>query len=111
MQLFTVLARVAKQRVCELTGEPHVTLWALARCGRMINAWSFFEHALRIGSAAGLDCFEALLMECERGEGDEHELALLKGLEGAAGNVGEQRGCGAAGEEMLQPCAWMAQTG
>ena len=97
-QLFTVLARVAEQRVCDLNGDPHVTLWALSRCGRMINAWSLFEHAQRIGSAASLHCFEALLVECEHGEGYEHEIALLKGLEGAAGNVGEQRGCGAAAE-------------
>ena len=39
-----------------------------------------------------------MLMECERGARYEHEIALLKGLEGAAGNVGEQRGCGAAAE-------------
>ena len=93
-----VLARVAKQRACDPNGDPHVTLSALARCGLMINAWSLFEHALHIGSAASLHCFEAMLMECERGERYEHEIALLKGLEGAAGNVGEQRGCGAAAE-------------
>ena len=92
-QLFMVLARVAEQRVCDLNGDFHVTLWALSRCGRMINAWSLFGHAQRIGSAAGLHCFEALLMECERGEGYEYEIALVKGLEGSAGNVCEQRGC------------------
>ena len=96
-QLFTVLARVAEQSVCDLNGDPHVTLWALSRCGRMIDAWSLLEHAQRIGSAASLHCFEALLMECERGERYEHEIALLKGLDGAAGNVGEQRSCGADG--------------
>ena len=64
----------------------------------MINAWSLFEHAQRIGSAASLHCFEAVLMECEKRGRDEHEIALLNGLEGAAGNVGEQRGCGAAAE-------------
>ena len=97
-QLFTVLARVAEQRVCDLDGDPHVTLWALSRCGRMLTAWSLLEHAQHTGSAAALHCFEAMLMECERGARYEHEIALLKGLEGAAGNVGEQRGCGAAAE-------------
>ena len=96
MQLFTVLARAAEQRVCDLSGDPHVTLLALSRCGGMVDAWSLFEHALHCGSAAGLHCFEALLMECERGGRYEHEIALLKGLDSAAGNVGEQRGCGAA---------------
>ena len=95
-QLFTVLARVAEQRVCDLNGDPHVTLWALSRRGRMITAWSLLEHAQHIGSASSLHCFEAMLMECERGERYEHEIALMKGLEGAAGNVGEQEGCGAA---------------
>ena len=80
-----VSARVAKQRACGPNGDPLVTLWALSRSGRMINVCSLFEHAQRAGSAASLHCFEALLMECERGEGYEHELALLKGLEGAAG--------------------------
>ena len=94
-QLFTVLARVTEQRVCNLNGDPHVTLRALPRCGSMIHAWSLLEHAQRNGSAASLHCFEALLMECEWGVGYEHEIALLKGLEGAAVNVGEQRGCGA----------------
>ena len=37
-------------------------------------------------------------MECGQGERYEHEVALLKGLEDAAGNVGEQRGSGAAAE-------------
>ena len=37
-------------------------------------------------------------MECELGERYEHKTALLKGLEDAAGNVGEQRCCGAAAE-------------
>ena len=99
MQLFMVLARVAEQRVCDLNEDPHVTLWALSRCGSIIDAWSLFEHAQRIGSAASLHCFEALLMECERGERYEHEIALLKGLEGAEGNVGQQRGCGEAAAE------------
>ena len=93
-----MLARVAEQRVCKLNMDPQVTLWALQRCGSMIDAWSLFEHAQRIGSATSLHCFEALLMECEPGERYEHEIVLLKGLEGAAGNVGEQRGCGAAAE-------------
>ena len=64
----------------------------------MIDAWSLLGHAQRIGNAAVLRYFEPLLMECERGVRYEHEIALLKGLEGAAGNVGEQRGCGAAAE-------------
>ena len=98
MQLFTVLARAAEQRVCDLNGDPHVTLWALSRCGRMITAWSLLEHAQHIGSAAALHCFEAMLMECGRGARYEHEIALLKGLEDAAGNVGQQRGFGAAAE-------------
>ena len=37
-------------------------------------------------------------MEFERREILEHELALLKGLEGAAGNVAEKKGNGAAAE-------------
>ena len=98
MHLFTVLAKVAEQRVCDLYADSHVMLWALSRCRRMINAWCLFEHAQRIRSAASLHCFEALLIESERGERYEHEIALLKGLEGAAGNVGAQRGCVAAAE-------------
>ena len=106
MQLFTVLARVSEQHDLNRYSHDSVTLWALSRCRRMINAWSLFEHAQRIGSAASLHCFNALLMECERGEGYEHEIAFLKGLEGAAGNVGEQRGCGADeanGVNLLNP--------
>ena len=60
-----------------------------------MDAWSLFEHAQCIGSAASLHCFEVLLMECEWGETYEHEIALSKGLEGAAGNVGDRRSCGA----------------
>ncbi len=86
--------RVAEQCVCD----PYVTLWAVSRCGKVIDAWSVFEHAHRIGSAASLNRFEALPMECELGARYEHKIALLKGLEYAAGNVGEQRRCGAAAE-------------
>ena len=93
-----MLAKVAEQRVGDLNGDPHVTLWALSRCGRMLIAWSLLEHARHTGSAAALHRFEAMLMECERGARYEHEIALLKGLEDAAGNVGEQRGCEAAAE-------------
>ena len=64
----------------------------------MITAWSLLEHVQHVGSASSLHCVEAMLMECERGERYEHEIELLKGLEGAAGNVGEQRGCAAAAE-------------
>ena len=103
-----MLARVAEQRVCDLDGNSHVTLWALSRSGRMINAWSLFGHSQRVGSAAGLHRFEALLMECERGIRYEHEIALLKGLEGAAGNVGEQEGCGADREVFPMATSVMA---
>ena len=43
-------------------------------------------------------------MECEQRERFEHEIALWKGLEGAAGNLGEEMGFGAIAKKVAEKC-------
>ena len=56
-------------------------------CGRLLKNWGLSFSPLY---------FEVLLMECEQVGLLEHEIALLKGLEGRAGNHGTEIGFGTA---------------
>ena len=76
-----------------------MTLLALSRHESPRDALSLFVHAKHLGPF-GISFsplyFEVLLMECEQVGLLEHEIALLKGLEGRAGNHGTEIGFGTA---------------
>ena len=63
-----------------------MTLRALSKRECLRDMWSLLEHAKCIGVSFSPLCIGALLMVCEQRRLFKHELALLKRLEGAAGN-------------------------
>merc|ERR1712118_621725 len=95
-QLLRAIARAAEQRRGNIknTQQLFMILWALSRHDSQRDAWSFFGHAECMSISFGSVCFEALLMECEQRGVFEHEIALLKGLKGAAGNYGMEMDVG-----------------
>merc|ERR1712224_566027 len=98
------LARSAERRVGNFDTKSHpMAVWALTRRDRLKDAWNFFGYSKRIGRFLDPVYFvyfiNPLLMECEQRVVVEHEIALLKGVEGAAGikgNNGAEMGLGAA---------------
>lgn len=103
-QLFTALARVAERRMDDFnTKALHVTFWALWREG-LNDAWSLLDHMKHMDVFFILLCSGALSMECEQSGLFAHEIALLKGLEGAAGKRGAEMGFGAATKRIAAMC-------
>ena len=79
-----------------------MTLCALSYHECLKYAWSLYERAECIGISFSPLYFEALLMECEQRGLFEHEIAFLRGLEGAAGgNYGADVSFGAAAKQVL----------
>ena len=64
--------------------ELRMTLWVLWRHESLITALTFFKHAKCVISSSitssTVDCFGAVLIECEQTASTDHELALLQGL-------------------------------
>ena len=58
---------------------------ALSRRKSLLDVWSLFNHTKNISLSFSPLCFGVLSMECEQRGSFEHEMAFLKGLEGAAG--------------------------
>ena len=95
--LLRTLARAAALQLSEFKSqELAMLLWALSRSESLNDACRLFDQARRIRASFIPLYFGALLMECEQRELLEHEIAILKGLEGAVGNHGAEMGLGVA---------------
>eukprot|EP00747_Dinoflagellata_sp_TGD_P193232 gnl/TRDRNA2_/TRDRNA2_59137_c0_seq1.p2 gnl/TRDRNA2_/TRDRNA2_59137_c0~~gnl/TRDRNA2_/TRDRNA2_59137_c0_seq1.p2 ORF type:complete len:115 (-),score=13.66 gnl/TRDRNA2_/TRDRNA2_59137_c0_seq1:92-436(-) len=99
------MAEAVRQPPCDIRPLQLCTmLWALSRHESLADVFRSLEHVMSAGHHWNLLCFGSLLMECEQKDCLDREIALLRRIEGMAGDEGAEMGLGKATNRVVALC-------